>query len=271
MSAFVPLLLIVLLAAVLFSKRYGWWRKAVSNSEPRILMYHMVSDHLPKAKFNKLRVPPAMFERQVRWLAEQGYHFARMSELTDAAALPEKTVILTFDDGFADNLLNADPVLEKYNACATLYLVQDRHDRDWSTSKKAHHDSGELMREPKLTDPQVQQMLASGRWELGGHTITHANLARLERDEKLREILDSKQALEAQFGTRLSSFAYPFGIYDADDVELTEQAGFDTAVTTVEGINTATPGKQFELSRVKISGKDNWLAFRLRMRNGRRG
>ena len=268
MSWLIPLLVIAV--AVLFSRRYGWWRSAVADSEPRVLMYHMVSDHKPGAKFNKLRVPPAMFERQVQWLAENGYHFARMSELAQPETLPAKTVALTFDDGFADNLHNADPVLAKYNACATLYLVQDRHDRDWSTSKKAHHDSGELMREAKLTDDQVQAMLDSNRWELGGHTITHANLARLNSEEKRQEISVSKAALEQQFNTRLSSFAYPFGIYDAEDVKLAEEAGFDTAVTTIEGINSAAR-QPFELQRVKISGKDNWLAFRLRMRNGLRG
>lgn len=265
------LLPLAVLMLVLFSQRYGWWRKPVADNQPRVLMYHMVSDHQPGARFNKLRVPPAMFERQVKWLADNGYYFALMSELTQPEQLPEKTVALTFDDGFADNLLNADPVLAKYQARATLYLVQDRHDRDWSTSKKAHHDSGELMREPKLSDDQVRQMLTSKRWELGGHTISHANLARLERAEKLAEMRDSKLALEQQFNTRLSSFAYPFGIYAQEDTALAAEAGFDTAVTTTEGIDPDLQAKRFELSRIKISGKDTWLAFRLRLRNGTRG
>ena len=63
-----------------------------------------------------------------------------------------------------------------YGAKATLYLVVDRHDRDWSTYKKAHHSGGELMREPKLSDAEVREMIASGVFELGSHTLTHANL-----------------------------------------------------------------------------------------------
>ncbi|MBY4676440.1 polysaccharide deacetylase family protein [Marinobacterium arenosum] len=269
MSWLLPILLI--LVAVLFSQRYKWWRKAVPDSAPRLLMYHMVSEQKPGAKFNKLRVPPAMFERQVKWLADHGYYFALMSELAEPQKLPPKTVALTFDDGFEDNFRNAHPVLQRYNARATLYLVEDRFERDWSTSKKAHHDSGELMREAKLSDDQVRQMLDSGCWELGGHTRTHANLAKLDAAAKLAEIRDSKIALEAQFNTRLASFAYPFGIYDAQDVALAEQAGFANAVTTVEGIDPDPAAKPFELKRVKISGKDNWLAFRLRLRTGRRG
>lgn len=254
-----------------FNLRYKWWRAAKPDHLPRVLMYHMVSEHRPKAKFNKLRVTPTNFEQQLRWLSKQGYYFALMSELSTPEKLPAKTVAITFDDGFADNLLNADPILERYSARATLYLVQDRFDRDWSTSKKAHHDSGELMREDKLTDQQVQHMLGSGRWQLGGHTITHANLAKLNAEQKLAEIKDSKLALEQQFNTELSSFAYPFGIYDQTDVTLAEQAGFSTAVTTVEAIDDDISAHPYELSRVKVSGKDSMLAFKVRMRCGQRG
>ncbi|ANG61215.1 polysaccharide deacetylase [Marinobacterium aestuarii] len=263
--------LTLLLAGAVFSHRYAWWRPAVDNSHPRILMYHMVSEHRPGARFNKLRVLPARFDAQIRWLKENGWHFALMSELADPSALPAKTVLLTFDDGFEDNYRNAHPVLQKYGARATLYLVVDRFERDWSTSKKAHHDSGELMHEPKLSDTQVREMLDSGCWELGAHTRTHANLARLDDVGKQDEITAGRALLEQQFGTPPSSFAYPFGIYDATDVHLTEQAGFDTAVTTVEGIDTDIHRRRFELRRVKISGKDNGLAFRLRLRTGTRG
>lgn len=260
-----------LVMLVLFSKRYGWWRPAVGLNHPRILMYHMVSEHRPGAKFNKLRVKPEAFEWQIRWLRDNGWHFALMSELAAPDQLPPKTVFLTFDDGFEDNYRLAHPVLQKYGAKATLYLVVDRFDRDWSTAKKAHHNTGELMREPKLTDGQVSTMLGSGCWELGGHTLTHANLARLDEEQKLAEIRGCREQLESCFGVDVSSFAYPFGIYDQTDVALAEKAGFTSAVTTVEGIDTDLQTRCFELSRVKVSGKDNRLAFRLRMRTGRRG
>lgn len=260
-----------LLLLVLFSHRYAWWRPAVDYRRPRILMYHMVCESRPGAAFNKLRVSPGRFEEQLRWLRDDGWSFAHMAQLEAPDALPEKTVVLTFDDGYEDNLLHADPLLERYGACATLYLVEDRFDRDWSTSKKAHHDSGELMRESKLSDAQVRQLLDSGRWELGGHTRTHANLARLDEQERRREIAAARESLAALFSTPLRSFAYPFGIYTEQDVELVREAGFGTAVTTREGI-PANPARQaLELPRVKVSGKDGLFAFRLRLRSGRRG
>ncbi|WP_037375897.1 polysaccharide deacetylase family protein [Sedimenticola selenatireducens] len=258
-------------ALLLFSHRYAWWRPAVDYHRPRILMYHMVSDHRPGARFNKLRVKPTMFEQQVRWLKEHGWHFATMGELMQNRALPKKTVAITFDDGYEDNYLQAFPVLKKYAAKATLYLVVDRFDRDWSTNKKSHHDSGELMQEPKLTDVQVKEMLASGLVELGGHTMTHANLIRLDREDKVREIVAARTELQESFAQDISSFAYPFGIYDAEDVSICADAGFLSAVTTVEGIDRDRFSNPYLLKRVKISGKDSMFAFRLRMKTGLRG
>lgn len=231
----------------------------------------MVREPKPGAKFNKLRVSPQSFEEQLRWLKEDGWHFAVMSDLDDLGDLPRKTVILTFDDGYEDNLLNADPLLERYGAKATLYLVEDRFDRDWSTSKKAHHDSGELMREAKLSDAQLERMIASGRWELGGHTRTHANLAKLDAAQRDVEIVQARKSLASRFGVPLKSFAYPFGIYGADDVASVQAAGFTTAVTTEEGIPKDLSTQALELPRIKVSGKDSMLAFKLRMRTGFRG
>ena len=110
-------------AATLYAfRRYAWWRPTISYSRPRILMYHMISAIQRGQRFRGLRVAPDMFERQVSWLAEDGWTFITMSQLTDRYdALPEKSVALTFDDGFRDNYTHAFPVLRKYGACATLY------------------------------------------------------------------------------------------------------------------------------------------------------
>lgn len=254
-----------------FSERYAWWGKTLDLKRARVLMYHMVKKPTPGAKFNGLRVSPDLFERQVRWLSESGWRFVTMSELIDQPP-SDKVVAITFDDGFEDNYLNAFPVLKKYNAKATLYLVVDRHDRDWSISKKSHHSSGELKNEPKLSDEQIREMLASGVFELGGHTTTHANLAKLNEADKYNEIAESKEHLEALFSCQLSSFAYPFGIYDQQIApQLVKKAGFDSAVTTEDGIPLDVQMSLYELPRIKISGKDGFFAFKIRMRRGKRG
>lgn len=264
------ILILLVLLIVMFSYKYAWWKPAVDWNKPRILMYHMVRDHIDGAKFNKLRVKPTEFEKQIAWMKSEGFHFVTMHELQENwGQHPAKTVAITFDDGYLDNLENAYPVLEKYQAKATIYVVVDRHDRDWSTYKKAHHNSGELMREPKLDDAQVKQLADSGLIEIGSHTLTHANLNELDDADCLRELVDAKQQLEQLIAQPVTSFAYPFGIYSDRDVKLARQAGYSNAVTTVEGIDGLQPDFM-QLQRIKISGKDSLFTVKLRFKIGQR-
>ena len=260
----------VLIILLVLSYKYAWWKPAVDWKKPRVLMYHMVREHIDGAKFNKLRVQPAEFEKQVAWLKAEGFHFVTMQELQQQwGKHPEKTVAITFDDGYLDNLEYAYPILEKYQAKATIYVVVDRHNRDWSTYKKAHHNSGELAREPKLNDEQVQLLANSGLVEIGSHTLTHANLDKLDDAQCLHELSDSKQQLESLIQQPVTSFAYPFGIYSERDVRLAQQAGYSNAVTTKEGIDLEQPDFM-QLQRIKISGKDSLFTVKLRMKLGKR-
>ena len=255
---------------IAFSYKYAWWKPAVDWERPRVLMYHMVRDHIDGAKFNKLRVKPTEFEKQVAWMKAEGFHFVTMQELqANWGKHPEKTVAITFDDGYLDNLENAYPILEKYQAKATIYVVVDRHDRDWSTYKKAHHNSGELARESKLNDEQVKFLAQSGWVEIGSHTLTHANLDKLDEAECLKELFESKVQLEQLTNRPVTSFAYPFGIYSARDVEIAKQVGYSNAVTTNEGIDSEYPDFM-QLQRIKISGKDSMFAVKLRLKLGQR-
>ena len=259
----------VLLTALLwFSVKYPWWRPAIDLQLPRILMYHMVREHIPGARFNGLRVKPAEFDKQLHWLNKNGWQFWFLSELLAATEVPEKVVVITFDDGFEDNYCNALPILRKYNAQATLFLVEDRFDNDWSVKKKAHHSSGELLQEPKLSDQQVREMVSSGYVELGGHSVTHADFSKLGTEQKRHELAHSKTVLQEKYGQQITSYAYTFGIYDSEDISLVQQLGYRGAVTTQEGINDNVQAQRFELKRVKVPGKKDYLYFRLSMRVG---
>jgi peptidoglycan/xylan/chitin deacetylase (PgdA/CDA1 family) len=258
----------LLLGATWLSLRYRWWRPALDPGIPRILMYHMVREHIPGARFNNLRVRPADFERQVRWLRDRGFRFLFLSELLDGRELPPRVAVLTFDDGYEDNYTQALPVLCKYGARATLFLVQERFDNDWSVKKKSHHQGGELALEPKLSDQQVREMLASGCFEIGGHSLTHADFSKLTREEKVHELEESRRLLTANFAVPVDTYAYTFGIYNAEDRELVETLGYRGAVTTTEGISADIDGERYELKRVKVAGRKNFLHFRLSLRLG---
>jgi peptidoglycan/xylan/chitin deacetylase (PgdA/CDA1 family) len=264
--------LIVIFLCVYLSRRYAWWKRPVDYARPRILMYHMVREPIPGKKFNSLRVSPQKFEAQIRYLAENGWHSYTMSEAFEQReALPSKSVVVTFDDGFQDNLANALPILEKYGFKATVYLVNDRHDRDWSGYRKAKNRGAGLKDEPKLSDDEVKILLESGLVEIGAHTLTHANLLRLDEIQSRREICGSKEEIEEKFHTACRSFAYPFGLYEEKDKKSVATCGYTHAVTTETGIADLKRCDPFEIPRVTVSGKDNFLAFRLKLKTGRRG
>ena len=264
----IALAIFIDLIIILFSMKYAWWYPSKSNKKTRIMMYHMISDQLPGSKKSGLRVSPAMFEKHLQYFYDNGWKFIKMSELKNYENT-EKVVALTFDDGYLDNYTNALPLLKKYNACATLYLVIDRHQNDWSIKKNPKHNSGALANEEKLSDENIQEMVDLGIFELGGHTITHPFLPSTSTEDKEYEMLECKNILEQKFNTKVSSFAYPFGIYDLDDVNIIRSSQYESAVTTNEGVvNNRMP---FELKRVKASGKDNFFAFKLRVSKGFRG
>lgn len=241
----------------------------MNYAHPRILMYHMVREPIPGARFNKMRVPPSTFEAQLAYLQENHWQFATMKDWAEGS-LNDRSVILTFDDGFADNYEQALPLLEKYNACATLYLVVYRHENDWAVRKKCYHNNRELVKESKLSDDQVREMLSSGRIELGSHTLTHPDLRRLSPEEKQEELHQSKTLLEETFGQAITSIAYPFGLFDERDQDLAQSLGYRTAVTTSQGIDPLI-SCPFALRRIKVSGKEGMHAFKLRLRTGVRG
>jgi len=260
-----------LLFAVYWSMRHAWWRHNVNIAYPRILMYHMVSPHLPKSKskFNRLRVPPEEFEKQLKWLKKNNWTSMTMAELEKLDVIPPKTVILTFDDGYADNYMNAFPLLKKYTMKATIYLVVNRFDKTWASDKDTKQSSEELNLEPMLSHDMVQEMLASGLIEFGSHTLNHVNLPTLSAEKKQTEIAQSKIMLEEQYAILCESFAYPFGFFDPEDVSLIEKNGYTNAVTTINGYEAWENTNKFQLKRVMISGRQGMIDFMLKITKGK--
>ena len=268
---YVVFVCLLILLILYYSYRYAWWKKPIDYAYPRILMYHMIKEHT-NGKFKGLRVSPLMFEKQIKYLYKNGWHFVTMSELlTRKESLPEKSIAITFDDGYEDNYIHAFPILKKYNVRATIYLVVDRHEREWSSKRKATNSSGELMREPKLIDAQVDEMIQSGLVEIGSHTMTHENLKKIDSNKKVEEIKKSREIIEREFDIECNSFCYPFGLYDDGDWKLVQKAGYTSGTTTQKGIDDITQDNPYLLKRITISGKDNFIAFLLKIRHGKRG
>ncbi|MDI3324628.1 polysaccharide deacetylase family protein [Pontibacterium granulatum] len=230
-------------------------------------MYHMIAERLPRRYYsdgqkvkNFLRVEPEAFEAQVIWLKDNGFSFFTMSDVL-REDLPERSVFLTFDDGFADNYLHAFPILKKHNVSATVYLVTNRFERNWSTDRATSLESAELNDQDMLSHEQVIEMVNSGLVELGGHTLDHARLTCVSGSEAFEQILASKLEIERLYDVQCTSFAYPFGFYDDECVSAVERAGFKNACTTDYGTDLNRADARFRLKRIMVSGNDSMKKF----------
>lgn len=262
---------LLILLIIYFSLKCAWWRKDISYSFPRVLMYHMVSEHLPKnkSKFNRLRVNPKIFEKQLIWLQKNNFKSYTLSELCNLEEIPSKSVVLTFDDGYQDNYINAFRLLKKYNFKATIYIVLNRFDKNWGVDKDLDISSSELNDEEMLSDKQIKIMIESGLIEIASHTFDHVNLPNISREEKKVQIRESKEEIEKLFNIKCDSFAYPFGFFDIESVQIVEESIYKNATTTINDVYDVNKYSKFEIPRIMISGRQGLFSFILKMKKGR--
>ncbi len=176
--------------------------------------------------------------------------------------LASKSVIITFDDGYKDNLTNALPILQKYGFKATIFIIINRFNNDWSLYRKTKN-VGIVNKIEKLSDENIKTLLKSGLIEIGAHTIEHKNFSKISKDEKKQEIVKSKEILEQKFNIECKTFSYPFGIYENNDEELVKNAGFIGAVTTEVRRADLQKDSLFLLPRVNV--KNEYLKFIYKM------
>ncbi len=253
-------------------KKSKFWLPTVDYKFPRILTYHMVTEPERGRPFRGLKVSPKAFEAQVKLIRDDGWTFYTLADLAagwKSGSLPEKSICLTFDDGYRDNLTNALPILEKYDACGTIFLVVDRHNNDWVNRRGKKKGAGdELVRQAKLSDDEVRQLIESGRIEIGAHTITHDDLCLIDAEQQQQEIITGRVLLQKKFDIAVNTFCYPYGSCNKESVELCKQAGYTAATTTVAGIETAITPDFLQLPRIEVNSTTTGFILRNRLRHG---
>ena len=208
-----------------YYSRLSPFREHFSEGFP-ILCYHKIAAPPPHARIKGLYLEPNLFRQQIQELAAEGLCFVSPAEQDQAQA-----IAITFDDGFRNNLEAALPVMQEAGCRAINFLVADRIGKtsDWEAREGGEADS-------LMDESQVREWLAAGNW-IGAHTCTHPRLSQLSRAQAKEEIQASKKKLEDQFSLRIDHFAYPFGDYNQETIELVQEAGFQTACTMHRGIN----------------------------------
>jgi peptidoglycan/xylan/chitin deacetylase (PgdA/CDA1 family) len=198
-----------------------------------ILMYHEIAG--PSQTRSQLAVPPGNFASQLGYLHDAGFQTITAGTLAEsmnggAGRLPERAVVLTFDDGFADFYQQALPLLARYGFTATLYVttgwVQD------AGPLPAGERPGQM-----LCWSQVAEVAAAGI-EIGAHSRLHPQLDQLPRKQLREELRVSKAQLEDQLGRPVPGLAYPFGYSSAAVREEARAAGHGYACA----VGNALPG-----------------------------
>ena len=134
--------------------------------------------------------------------------------------MPPKSALLTFDDGFANHITNAIPLLRKYNIPAINFIAADKMGGQYAWDGVPPE-----LYEPLMDEQQVRDWLAAG-YAIGSHTLTHEHLDRMSSTEKTRQIVESKAVLEAKFRQPISWLCYPFGDFDIECETIAKQAGY---------------------------------------------
>jgi peptidoglycan/xylan/chitin deacetylase (PgdA/CDA1 family) len=208
-----------------------------------ILMYHYIEPWPPGADELRqgLTVRPEDFAAQMAYLHTQGYVTLSLYDLIAALArgvpVPERAVVLTFDDGYRSLMDYAVPALQPYGYTGTVFVITQLMDEGFPQY---------------LTWPQAESLYAQG-WKIEPHTKTHDQLAGRGRDFQLYQMLGAMQTVAAHIGATPRFFAYPSGDYDELSVQLAQEMHLWGAVTVNIG-RTHEFDNRFLLHRVRVSG-----------------
>lgn len=233
-----------------------------------ILMYHQVghfrSPKAHRASFCHVR----RFRGQMAYLKLFGYSVISLEQayrgLFEGEPLPQRAVVLTFDDGYENFREHAWPILQRHGFPATVFLVTELMGKTarWLTSKG---DSTPLM-----STETVRQLRREGV-SFGSHALSHPRLSKIDPEQMRREVIDSKNVLEDILGEAVPDFCYPYGDYDARVRDTVAEAGYRLGLTCIRGAaNTAD--NPFEIPRKAVSFGDTLPGYfwKLHMKHARK-
>ena len=225
-----------------------------------ILTYHQIDVAPPKgAPYRGLYVSPGSFKRQMAFLKLMGYRGFSLSGLMPylRGELQGKVVGISFDDGYLNNLTNALPVLQSYGFSSTCYAVSQLLGK---TNEWDRHIG--IAQTPLMNAAHLEAWVAGGQ-ELGAHTRHHRHLNQLTDSDCHEEISLCKSELEAMTQTEVRHFCYPYGDFTPEIALLAEQAGYQSATTTVRG-RCHSGEDMMQLPRVPVLRSTSLVTFALK-------
>ncbi|KUN28100.1 polysaccharide deacetylase [Streptomyces antibioticus] len=222
-----------------------------ARTAPWIAMYHSVGDCSDDPY--RITVTPDRLDLQLTWLARRGLRGVSVAELL---AAPDRTdlVALTFDDGYADFVTGALPVLRRHGFGATVFVLPGRlgGDNAWDPLGP---------RKPLLTADGIREVVRAGI-EIGSHGLTHVDLTSVDDLRLKAEVVESRAALEELTGAPVNGFCYPYGTLDQRAVDAVSEAGYAYACA----IDPGPVDSPLALPRVHIGQNDTAVRLFLKHR-----
>ncbi|MFH1282074.1 MAG: polysaccharide deacetylase family protein [bacterium] len=260
------MIIIIFLVLIAFSARWNWWRpysKGIS-----ILMYHKIGVPPENSKLKKLWVTSENFRKQMSYLKKHKYEVVAFktlqSKIENSEKINPKTVIITFDDGYKNNMELGLPILKEFNFPSVIFLVVNAigNDNFW-------HDPETESRISMLNEDDISK-ISPAEVEFGAHTLNHKNLEKLQLDQVEKEIIESKEVLENKLKIEISAFAYPYGsgAFVKGIQDVVRKAGFKAAVSIKQG-KADLNDNPFCLKRILIRGDDTMFDFHLNLTRGK--
>jgi peptidoglycan/xylan/chitin deacetylase (PgdA/CDA1 family) len=188
-----------------------------------ILMYHYIRINPNPYDIlgQHLSVTPQEFEAEMRFLHDQHFATITLDQLADhiryGTPIPQRSVVLTFDDGYADHYWKVLPILERFGLKATFFIVTN------------------FVGRPGYMNWQQIRALSAAGMEIGDHTLDHQDLTILSPQRDWQEIYESKLILERQLRQPIEVFAYPSGAVNERVLAAVQRAGYVAAVSTLPG------------------------------------
>lgn len=220
--------------------------RRLARTRSIILGYHGVAKVPAREDLFRLLVSPTQFVTHLELVRAAGFRFTTVAALADSLGgngPPPGLAAISFDDGLRDNYTTALPILRRYGIPATVYVAVGfiGGQNPWI---------GPGLPGEMLSEEEIRALVAEG-WEIGAHTMTHADLSALDYTDCKSEIERSRDALARITGHGIRTFAYPFGRYGPAAIAAARDAGFRAAVTT--GSGSWSP---LELTRAMMSAGD---------------
>lgn len=234
--------------------------KGVSEGKGiRILLYHSVGKIDPRDNLG-IRVDKDKFCSQMKILKEENHGVISLKEAADSIkkkSIPKDSVVITFDDGYKDNITYAAPVMEKMGLRATFFInvsyiggVKTNPERAWQRWECMEWaDLGELTKRGHT---------------IGSHSYHHISLAKFNKETQEKELKSSKDMLGLSLNKGIEFLSYPYGHFDENVMEAAKKAGYLAACTTEDGINDEA-SDLFTLRRTEITAKDDEESFRYKL------